>query len=54
MFFVFSFVYGLFRVAPEHMGVPRLGVEEEVQQPAYNTATVMLWVNNPALLQAAA
>ena len=38
-FFVFVFVFGLFRATPWHMEVPRLGVELELQLPATATAT---------------
>ena len=39
-FFVFVFVCFL-GLHLQHMGVPRLGVELELQLPAYTTATVM-------------
>ena len=39
-FFAF-FVFSFFRVAPQHMEVPRLGVKSELQQLAYTTATAM-------------
>uniref|UniRef100_A0A8D1I8Y3 Uncharacterized protein n=1 Tax=Sus scrofa TaxID=9823 RepID=A0A8D1I8Y3_PIG len=37
----FFFFFLLFRAAPWHMEVPRLGVELELQLPAYATATAM-------------
>ena len=41
--FIYSFClfmcFGLFRGTPWHMEVPRLGVESELQLPAYITAT---------------
>ena len=33
------FVCLLFRAAPQHMEVPRLGIESELQLPAFTTAT---------------
>ena len=33
------FLEGLFRAAPRHMEVPKLGVKVELQPPAYTTAT---------------
>ena len=33
------YIYSLFKAAPWHMKVPRLGVELELQLPAYTTAT---------------
>ena len=38
-FVLFRFCF--FRAAPQHMEVPRLGVESELQMPAYAAATVM-------------
>ena len=38
-FFFFSFF--LFTAAPWHMEIPRLGMELELQLPAYTTATAM-------------
>ena len=35
----FFFFFGLFRAAPWHMEVPKLGVESELHLPAYATAT---------------
>ena len=44
LFFDFSFLFNilsLFRAIPEAMEAPRLGVESELQLPAYATATAM-------------
>ena len=40
-FFSFFFWFLIFRATPWHMEVPRLGVELELQLPAYATATSM-------------
>ena len=37
--FGFFFFFLLFRVAPQHVEVPRRGFESELQLPAYTTAT---------------
>ena len=37
--FSFSFFFFFLRAAPAAYGVPRLGVESELQLPAYTTAT---------------
>ena len=45
--FVFVFCFFLFRPPLRHMEVPRLGVESELQLPAYATATATsdpIWV----------
>ena len=39
LFFVFVLFFGLYRAVPQHMEVPRLGVESELQLLAYTTAT---------------
>ena len=39
LFFYFYFIFCLFRPAPEHMEVPRLGAELELLPLAYTTAT---------------
>ena len=40
-FYFYLLIYFVFLVLhPQHMEVPRLGVETELQQPAYTTATV--------------
>jgi len=36
--FVFIYLFSFFGPHPEHMGVPRLGVQSELQLPAYATA----------------
>ena len=42
LFILFYFVFLLFLwAAPRHMEVPRLGVESELQPPAYTRATAM-------------
>ena len=42
MFFVFFFFFLVFLGPhPQHLKVPRLGVELELQPPAYTTATAM-------------
>ena len=38
-FFFFFFFFCLYRASPQHMEVPRLGVESELQLPAYTAAT---------------
>ena len=38
-YYYFAFFGGLY---PQHMEVPRLGVESELQLPPYATATAML------------
>ena len=38
---IFFFSFSLFRAALRHMEVPRLGVESELQLPAYTTAIAM-------------
>ena len=40
-FFFFFFFFGLFRVYPQHVEVPGLGVELELQLPSSATATAM-------------
>ena len=41
VFLVFVCLFCFFRAILWHMEVPRLGVESELQQPAYTTATAM-------------
>ena len=38
LIYLFYFLFSLFRVHLRHMGVPRLGVELELQLPAYTIA----------------
>ena len=38
-FFLFFFFFVFLRLHPRHMEAPRLGVESELQLPAYTTAT---------------
>ena len=40
-FFFFFFFFGFLGPHPQYMEVPRLGVESELQRPAYTTATAM-------------
>jgi len=37
--FYFFFIFLLFRATLQHMDIPKLGVEMELQLPAYTTAT---------------
>ena len=37
-FFFFFFFFGLFRLHPQHMEIPRLGVESELQLLTYTTS----------------
>ena len=39
--FIYLFITYLFRAAPKHMELPRLGIESELQLLAYATATAM-------------
>ena len=38
---LFIYLFLLFRATPTACGIPRLGVESELHQPAYTTATTM-------------
>ena len=40
--FFFFFLFSFFRLHLQHMDVPRLGEQSELQLPAYNTAIVTL------------
>ena len=40
--FTYLFIYVFLGLRPRHMEVPRLGVESELQLPAYATATATL------------
>ena len=41
MFFIIIIIVCFLGPHPRHMEVPRLGVESELQQPAYTTATAI-------------
>ena len=44
MDYYYYYYYFVFRLHLSHMEVPRLGVELELQLPAYITATAMLQI----------
>ena len=45
-FFFFFFLFFFLGPPPQHVEVPRLGVESELQLPAYVTATAMRDLNH--------
>ena len=40
-FFIYLLIFAFLGLHPQYMEVPRLGIESELQLPAYTTATAM-------------